>query len=269
MPAGETDRHNLNMAAFWRAYAQTPGGAVMQSGTDQAFATDIAVNLFNPVILGQTRNAAALHDAMTSELARRSHGAGALWWVGKGAQGARDHARLIALGLTEGNPTPAMRCALEGFRADPLPEGLEIVEASGPAARRDWARAMAGWFGFPPDLAEATARHEQAIPAAALAGQIRYLGLVEGVPAAASSLVMAAGIAGVYAVATDPAFRRRGLGRALTAHAMAAGRARGAEVVVLQASTMGLPVYRDLGFTVDFEYRGYRQASPAAAALTT
>lgn len=263
MTASEADRHNANMVAFWGAYALAPGGTVMKAGADRGFATGVPVNLFNPVILGRLQNAALLYDQVATELARR--GGGAYWWVGRRAQGRDARAHLFALGLEEANPTPAMRCPLEGFRPGPTPEGLRVVEATSPQARREWARAMSGWFGFPPDVAEAVALHETAIPEAALVGQRRYLGFFGDVAVAASSLVMAAGLAGVHAVATDPAYRRRGLGRAMTAHAMAAGQARGAGVAVLQSSTMGLPVYRDLGFTVDFDYLGFRQKTPASA----
>ena len=49
-------------------------------------------------------------------------------------------------------------------------------------------------------------------------------------------------------VATRPEFRRRGLGGLVTTAAANRGFEMGCPAVVLQASPMGLPVYRRLGF---------------------
>lgn len=89
--------------------------------------------------------------------------------------------------------------------------------------------------------------------------QPRYVGYLEGEPVAVSSLVMAAGLAGIYAVATLPAARRRGIGAAMTLHAMAEGKRRGARHAVLQATPMGLPVYERLGFAQVHEYVTFLQ----------
>lgn len=66
---------------------------------------------------------------------------------------------------------------------------------------------------------------------------------------AACAMVYRAGDAAVVGwVATVPEARRRGLGRLLTAAASNRGLDLGAAWVTLQASPMGLPVYRSMGF---------------------
>jgi GNAT superfamily N-acetyltransferase len=55
-------------------------------------------------------------------------------------------------------------------------------------------------------------------------------------------------VAGVYAVGTLAHARRRGVGTAATWAAVAAGRAWGCDTFVLQASDMGFPIYRAMGF---------------------
>lgn len=71
---------------------------------------------------------------------------------------------------------------------------------------------------------------------------------VDGVPAATSALITSDEIAGIYNVATLPEFRRRGLGAAVTAAALAEGVKRGCTVGALQPSDVGRPVYARLGF---------------------
>jgi GNAT superfamily N-acetyltransferase len=54
--------------------------------------------------------------------------------------------------------------------------------------------------------------------------------------------------AGVFFVNTDPAWRRRGVGTAMTAAALRAALAGGARASILDASALGHSIYRRLGF---------------------
>ena len=67
-------------------------------------------------------------------------------------------------------------------------------------------------------------------------------------PAACAWFVVSEGVATVGFVATLPAFRRRGLGRLVTAAVCRMAIDAGADLVTLQASPMGLPVYEPMGF---------------------
>lgn len=69
-----------------------------------------------------------------------------------------------------------------------------------------------------------------------------------GVPVATAMLVRAGGEAGVYWVATLPGSRGRGHAGRLTATLCNLAFDEGADAVFLQATTLGRPVYRRLGF---------------------
>jgi ribosomal protein S18 acetylase RimI-like enzyme len=78
--------------------------------------------------------------------------------------------------------------------------------------------------------------------------QQTYLARYKGKPVGCSILHLAAGVAGVYQVATLPGVRRRGFGRAMTMYALLEGRARGCDFGVLHATPTGEGLYRSIGF---------------------
>jgi len=84
-----------------------------------------------------------------------------------------------------------------------------------------------------------------------------YLARLHGEPVATAALTLAAGVAGLFAVATIEAARGRGIGTAVTMAPLLDARARGYCVGVLQASEMGYPVYARMGFTEQFRYHLY------------
>ena len=76
-------------------------------------------------------------------------------------------------------------------------------------------------------------------------------------PMAAAMLVFSHGIAGVYWVGTLPAARGRGYAEAVTRAISNQAFAEGARAVILQASTMGEPVYRRIGYREFTRYPMY------------
>ena len=90
--------------------------------------------------------------------------------------------------------------------------------------------------------------------------QHRYIGFLNGTPVATSALVLDSGVAGIYAVATIPEARRRGIGRIMTVIPLLEARQIGYRVGILQASSMGYSIYKKLGFSDVCMYREYLQS---------
>ena len=84
--------------------------------------------------------------------------------------------------------------------------------------------------------------------------------LPDGPPAAIGALVMGAGMPGVYAMATLPDYRCRGLGKAILARILTDATAGGHSLIALTAGELGYPLYRQFGFEHIFDYSIYRLA---------
>ncbi|HEY7850707.1 MAG TPA: GNAT family N-acetyltransferase, partial [Ktedonobacterales bacterium] len=173
-----------------------------------------------------------------------------LWNVGPSTQPVGLGAHLMRHGLTHDEDEPAMGVALADLPgALPALEGVTVERVQDRAALEQWARTLYAGFEAPastvgPFLA-AVSRDDLGDAAAAH----YYLARLHGEPVATAALSLAAGVAGVFAVATVERARRRGIGAAITLAPLLDARARGYAVGVLQASEMGHPVYARLGFS--------------------
>ncbi len=99
----------------------------------------------------------------------------------------------------------------------------------------EWAMSIAGKAFREPDM-------------------MLFLGTVAGEPVGHSLGVVSGGTVGIYNVGVAPAFRRRGYGSALSMAAATAGRRLGCTMACLEASAMGFPVYKRLGFRTLYSY---------------
>lgn len=75
-----------------------------------------------------------------------------------------------------------------------------------------------------------------------------YLGLLDGEPVATVELFFAAGVAAIHHVVTTHKVRRMGIGAAITLRAAQEARRHGYHIAILTASSLGINIYRRLGF---------------------
>ena len=75
-----------------------------------------------------------------------------------------------------------------------------------------------------------------------------FVGRVHGRAVGTGIMYRAEGVAAVHYITTLPEFRKRGIGTALTLHAMVLARRFGCRIAMLTASQIGIGVYRSLGF---------------------
>jgi GNAT superfamily N-acetyltransferase len=141
-----------------------------------------------------------------------------------------------------------------------VPAGLRIDTAT-PSTLDHWYAALAASSGVPPthpflrDLLPEDAIDD---PDMRL-----YGGFLDDEPVATSVAIRSQNAVGIYAVGTAESARRRGIGSAMTWAAIEAGREWSASAAVLQASAMGEPVYRAMGFGIVAGYVSYDEPRPA------
>lgn len=253
-------RMDANLVAYFGAYALTEGSQYQKFPGALFLYTGIPHYLFNSVnVTG--RDSASIDAAFSSaEKCIAALGAPVLWRVSAAAASGAIKAQLEQAGLQLQGSDPAMLADLSEPPPPPQVDGLKIETVDGQAARYDWAWLTCDAFELGEKVRKAMSECEAAIPESELTGQKRYIGYLDGKPVAVSSLVLAADLAGVYAVATLPEARSRGIGTAMTLHAMMEGKHGGAKSAVLTASEMGKSVYERIGFSTIYEYDLYLQS---------
>jgi len=132
--------------------------------------------------------------------------------------------------------------------------GLTFRAVEDEQTRRAFERIMTGAFDVPTSIAH------QIYGAAetwqdGLSGWVGYLG---NLPVTCAATRVAAGVIGLYAVGTLPAFQRRGCAEAVARYAIEqAQAASGLSSSVLQSTPAGLRLYRRLGYQAVAHYSVY------------
>jgi GNAT superfamily N-acetyltransferase len=183
--------------------------------------------------------------------AERLAGVPWMWWVGPDS--APDvAAKLAASGAVRLGAMPVMTIRTDKATPAEGPSDLEIEAVKGVDALREWVQAYAPSFGVAPEAHDDLLRNE--IERHNGDRVVRFIGRRNGKAVGTSLMFDAHGVAGVYVVTTSEDHRRKGIGTALTAAALEAGRERGLSVGTLQSSPSGFPVYQRMGFETVAEY---------------
>lgn len=165
-----------------------------------------------------------------------------LLWVRDGVWPELE-ASAVAAGLRPAGGPPGM--VLPAIPPPPpLPPRLQLEVVADISGIEAHGRLLASAFGMPPSFVDR-------LLSVALLGVDDFamiVGWVGGQAVSTAALFISGSTAGVYNVATPAEHRGKGYGEALTWAAVAEGARRGCTHSVLQASDMGAPVYRRMGY---------------------
>jgi ribosomal protein S18 acetylase RimI-like enzyme len=199
-----------------------------------------------------------------------ARGTATVWWLAPHHRPVDLAERLVAHGFSAVADTAAMAMDLDGLPdRTPAPDGVTItpvVDEPGIRAYLDVIMTE-GPPGAPPPSDAAVELRRRHIARSVKRASIpaRRVAWIEGRPVATSRLSVAGGAAGLYGVVTLPAFRGRGIGRAMTLEPLLAARDAGFRIGALQATELGYGLYRAIGFVELFRYTLFARPPHARA----
>jgi ribosomal protein S18 acetylase RimI-like enzyme len=169
---------------------------------------------------------------------------------------SRDHAdghlepTFVAAGLRRVLRLPGM--VVEAPLAEPQNRDDRVVirTVETETDRMAWVTADLAGFAESEDDHQAIESAFGRLPSLVGGGVVGHYAVVDGRPVAASMVGVFDGVGVVGWVGTDPNYRRRGIGTAVTRASTNAAFDLGARIVGLQASPDGYPVYLKMGFRV-------------------
>jgi GNAT superfamily N-acetyltransferase len=230
-PGGWAERRSGASAAACRTLAAPMNRVIAESHT--ADVADVAALIARlegdlPYLLESRPGAAALED----------------WCRGRG--------------MTPAPRVPLMTCSADAVTLPPYDEATVLRALTGSQLSEHVDVASVG-YGMPRAWLAA-------LDGSTLLDQDFGAGLVadvEGEPAATGISIVSGDWVGLFIIGTVPAYRRRGLGAALTARLVVDAVARnGVSRAVLQSSLMGMGVYERLGFATVESWTRWSPAVP-------
>jgi ribosomal protein S18 acetylase RimI-like enzyme len=237
-----------DFVAAWWLIAEHGGHELHSADGLRWFHSGLGEKYLNAVM--ETHLDGASAEARIVDLVAELRGRGVpfLWWVLPSSRPDNLAAILGSLGLVADDAWPGMIVPVAELVAPPGVEGLAIRRVVDEAAYDEYESVFAPHLSPSQAFTDALAAAARSIGFADDAPEVHFVGYLRDEPVATTSLITAGGAAGIYNVVTAEHARRRGIGAALTAHAIRVGAERGVEVATLQASTMGRPVYERMGF---------------------
>jgi GNAT superfamily N-acetyltransferase len=167
-------------------------------------------------------------------------------------------------GFVHAAAIPAMEVDLDSLENPEIPSGFTFERLPSGSDGMAWSNVLT--YGYP--VAPLAAQSLSPVHAPindAIDADFQFFAARSGeAMVGISALVLADEAAGIYSVATLPEFRKKGIGKALTAIPLFAAKQLGYKKGVLQASQAGYRVYQSLGFKDAGEVQLYMRM-PAGA----
>lgn len=252
-----------NMVAFYAIYGRGEGGALVTTPSNVSFYSGLPAPVFNGVVpINMTcEDVRSTIDDLQARLNKK--GGPAMWWVGPQTAPENIDALLDQFGLQPAGEVPNMVIDLDEMSStQPHIENFRIEKVNkvdNPEGQALWARTTSKGFGVPDPVGAEVAELEATFNDLHYKAAHHYIGYLDDMPVASSSMILDSGVAGIYAVATAPEARRKGIGAAMTQMPLIEAKEMGYQVGILQASAIGYSVYKRIGFQEIFKFRTYLQ----------
>jgi ribosomal protein S18 acetylase RimI-like enzyme len=210
--------------------------------------TGVDSNDYNGVVW--TRLSPAEADQLVPKLVEMFHSSHvpALWHLDPASQPADLAQRLDHLGCRPLSSGVCMVAALDSLpQTIQLAEGLRVQRVT---TERDLDTWLDVWMHNDDEPRQPREQLYRSLGLSATQPLRHYLARLDGEPVGVSQLFLGRRAAGLYCVSVLPAFRRRGIGTALTLTPFHDAQREGYIHGVLGPSPEGQPLYAQLGFTL-------------------
>jgi GNAT superfamily N-acetyltransferase len=183
-----------------------------------------------------------------------------LWWTGLATQPPDLGKYLEAHGLSNIGVLPVMAINLATLPQEvSLSDNLTITLVSDQQSLKSWTEIAAIAFEVPNTQWDAFFNLELNLGLES-DKYLRFIGYKNGLPVATSALYLDGQVAGIYFVGTLPEARKQGFARAVVLAALHKAHSLGYHIATLQASQMGVNLYRQIGFQEYFPVTMYLAA---------
>lgn len=240
----------LNLAAHSaHLHGSIPGARVIRIGDFQVADSGLADDTFNIVCRTRFEKGYAPEDVRRVREYIAGTGRPFSWWVADEADLGEAVPVLTASGFSRAEREEAMVLSLSDVDLPVVSAAPTVQRIDSAEHLRAYASVLAARWSPPSgDVMRFFAMAEKQLLREDLGASTFFLALADGRPAAGAEMHLAAGVAGIYGVATLASYRGRGLATALMVTALRAAKERGCAWAVLQATDEGSGIYRRLGF---------------------
>jgi len=198
-----------NIFTFIKAFRKWPCAEVHEEAEILWSITDIPFALFNSI--GRARIPPEKIDTtIQSVIAQaKQRGVPLLWWTGPETRPADLGKHLYRHGFILEEHMPGMAVDLAKLKENlTIPAGFTCQKVKDQATLKVWGQIFGECFDLPDFAVEAFCDFSNYTDSHMIRS---YLGWLNGKPVATSSLILGAGVAGVYNVGTIPQARRQGI----------------------------------------------------------
>jgi GNAT superfamily N-acetyltransferase len=254
-----------NLSAKSMSFANLAGGEVylgnpvwFTSGLKRAGYNGITCAQLNPQNLdGQ------IEDCL---IPFRQNGTPLTWWVGPLSTPGNLGRKLQEHGFQHNRDMIGMAAPLESLTGFVPPAlNYDFEQIMSPKELDEWMPLFIQAFGIPIEDIELVNNALKLLSFSPNSEWRHYRICVNGNLIATSSLHLGAGVAGLYNIATQPEFRKHGLGTAITWHTFEQAQKMGLTLGTLQTTyPNALRLYHRMGFEVYCKIGVYQNAAPGS-----
>jgi hypothetical protein len=249
---------DLNMREMYREDARhTPGGWLAERDGVLTLGSPLGTVTTNMAIVTGRPDAGTVRRE--TDRAFRTAGLPFSVWTRAHVDAALE-AALPAAGFTLITSAPGMVLLPDDANPPPVPPGVAVRPVVDERGRADYAHVAGPAWEVYGATAAATQSHFASLAGVHGPATQAFVAYRDERPVAGAILYVSHGVGGVGWVSTHPDEQRRGYGEGVTWAVVREGFRRGVLLMNLQASPMGEPVYRRMGFRTPTQYRFFVSA---------